>query len=213
MRFSKLIAGTAIGLFSVTVWADYVGSVGSTYPIAEQSALDMILGKLKAKEKSGELKRMQEEAARRSMNSVKNIPPVEGLGVVQSRSIRQIDPTVTYAQAIKTDEGKVVVPAGSKINPLLVTKLSKTLVFFDGRDVAQREAVSRLMARGGPAKYKPILVGGSWLDLTKSWKTQVYFDQHGVLSKRFGIRAVPSLIYQQGQFLALEEIPSKELTK
>lgn len=213
MCFSKYLAGGALVLTSMVTWADYVGSVGPTYPIAEQSALDMILGKLKAKEKSGELRRMQEEAVRRSMNSIKNIPPVEGLGIVQNRSVRQLDPTVSYPQAIKTDEGKVFVPAGSKINPLLVTRLSKTLVFFDGRDPSQREAVSRLMARGGSTKYKPILVGGSWLDLTKSWKTQVYFDQHGVLSKRFGIRAVPSLIYQQGQFLAVEEVPSKELTK
>lgn len=213
MRFSKYLAGGALVLNAIVAWADNVGSVGTTYPIAEQSALDMILGKLKAKEKNGELKRMQEEVTRRSMNSIKNIPPVEGLEIVHSRSVRQLDPTVSYPQAIKTDEGKVVVPAGSKINPLMVTRLSKTLVFFDGRDPSQREAVSRLMDRGGPSKYRPILVGGSWLDLTKKWKTQVYFDQHGVLSKRFGIRAVPSLIYQQGQFLAVEEVPSKELMK
>ncbi|WP_330996376.1 hypothetical protein [Burkholderia cepacia] len=58
---------------------------------------------------------------------------------------------------------------------------------------------------------KPILVAGSWLDLTKSWKTQVYYDQHGSLSKRFGIRAVPALIRQQDKVLVLDEIPAKEL--
>lgn len=73
-------------------------------------------------------------------------------------------------------------PAGTKINPLDMTGLTKTLVFFDGRDPEQREAVGALLvAKGGQLKVKPILVAGSWLDLTKAWKTQVFYDQKGTL--------------------------------
>ena len=103
-----------------------------------------------------------------------------------------------------------MVPAGARINPLEITGLSKTLVFFDGRDPAQREAV-RLLVQKQQKRIKPILVAGSWLDMTRTWKTQVFYDQHGTLSKRFGIRAVPSLIRQEGKALLLEEIPAKEL--
>ena len=84
-------------------------------------------------------------------------------------------------------------------------------LFFDGRDPEQREAVGRLVAKGGQLKVKPILVAGSWLDLTKAWKTQVFYDQKGTLSKRFGITAVPAVIRQQGKMLVLDEIPAKEL--
>ena len=144
------------------------------------------------------------------MNSAKNPAPVGGLVTAKERKERLIDPTVTYNQAVKTEEGAIVVPAGAKINPLLVTSLSKKLVFFDGRDKAQTEAVRKMVAKYS-TKVKPILVAGSWYDTSKAWKTQVYYDQHGKLSQRFGIHAVPTVISQQGAMLLLQEIPAEEL--
>ena len=135
---------------------------------------------------------------------------MEGLSTVAERSQRLVDPTVTYSRAVTTDEGQIVVPAGARINPLLITRLSKRLVFFDGRDRAQAEAVRQLVAKEG-ARVKPILVGGSWYDTSKVWKTQVYYDQHGQLSRRFGIRAVPTVVSQQNTMLLLEEVPAQEL--
>jgi conjugal transfer pilus assembly protein TraW len=67
-----------------------------------------------------------------------------------------------------------------------------------------------MMAHAG-ARVKPVLIAGSWLDLTKQFKKQVYFDQHGVLSARFGISVVPAVIQQRGKQLELSVIPAKEL--
>lgn len=200
----------AIVASSTAARAEELGVIGPVYPIGEESALDTILNKLKEKERSGELKKIQDAAIKRSVNSAKNPAPVDGLVTVKERKERLIDPTVTYNQAVKTEEGAIVVPAGAKINPLLVTSLSKKLVFFDGRDKAQTEAVRKLVAKYS-TKVKPILVAGSWYDTSKAWKTQVYYDQHGKLSQRFGIHAVPTVISQQGAMLLLEEIPAKEL--
>jgi len=200
----------AIVASSTATRAEELGVIGPVYPIGEESALDTILNKLKEKERSGELKKIQDAAIKRSVNSAKNPAPVDGLVTVKERKERLIDPTVTYNQAVKTEEGAIVVPAGAKINPLLVTSLSKRLVFFDGRDKAQTEAVRKLVAKYS-TKVKPILVAGSWYDTSKAWKTQVYYDQHGKLSQRFGIHAVPTVISQQGAMLLLEEIPAKEL--
>jgi conjugal transfer pilus assembly protein TraW len=211
MRFSKLIAALMIAATLPAAQAASLGTIGPTYPIGEESALDMIMKKLREKERSGELKRLQEEAIRRSMGSIKNMQPVEGITTVRARSQRLIDPTVTYTKPVTTDDGRIVVPAGTKINPLDMTGLTKTLVFFDGRDPEQRAAVGRLVAANGQLKVKPILVAGSWFDLTKAWKTQVFYDQKGTLSKRFGITAVPAVIRQQGKMLVLDEIPAKEL--
>ena len=218
MSFSKLIrSAPAMGAVAalaaaaaLPVHAETLGQIGPVYPVGEESALDTILNRLKAKEKTGELQHIQDAAIQRAVASAKNPRPVEGLGLVQARAQRLIDPTVTYHRAITTDEGRIVVPAGSKINPLLVTGLSKRLVFFDGRDPVQTQAVRTMVARLGP-KIKPILVAGSWYDTSKAWKTPVYYDQHGRLSQRFGIKAVPSVISQQGGLLLLEEIPAKEL--
>lgn len=213
MKSSKpAIALISIAILAacIPVRAEELGAIGPVYPIHEESALDTILRRLKEKERTGELKRIQQEAVRRSINSAKNPKPVEGLTAVAERSQRLIDPTVSYTKAITTDEGQIVVPAGAKINPLLVTRLSKRLVFFDGRDRAQAEAVRRVVAKDG-VRVKPILVAGSWYDTTKAWKTQVYYDQAGTLSRRFGIKAVPTVISQQGEMLLLEEVPAKEL--
>lgn len=210
MRFSKLIAVLMAGAMLPVAHAESIGTIGQTYPIGEESALTMIMNKLRQKERSGELKKLQQEAIKRSINSVKNMPPVDGIQTVTEKAQRLIDPTVYYPNAVKTDEGRIVVPAGAKVNPLLVTSLSKRLVFFDGRDPAQAEAVRRMVKKEG-VKVKPILIAGSWLDLTKAWKTQVYFDQKGVLSQRFGIHAVPTVISQQGAALLLQEVPAKEL--
>ena len=58
-------------------------------------------------------------------------------------------------------------------------------------------------------KGKPVLVGGSWVDLNKAWGQQVYFDQKGTLVNRFGIRAVPATVVQQGRVLLVSEIPTE----
>lgn len=190
--------------------AECLGSIGSTYPIGEESALTMIMNKLQDKERSGDLKKLQTAAVKRSLHSIKSMPPGQNIETVTVRGERLIDPTVQYNKAITTDDGQIVVPAGAKINPLMITSLTKRLVFFDGRDPDQVDAVHQMIQRDS-AKVKPILIAGSWLDLTRSWKQQVYFDQKGVLSERFGIQAVPSVISQQGDRLLCEEVPAKEL--
>lgn len=210
MRFSSVIVVALCVVLFPPANAAYLGAIGQTYPIAEESALDMIMRKLRRMARTGELKTLQEQATRRSMDSIEHMKPVDGIRTVTARAQRVIDPTVTYTTPVTTDDGRIVVPAGTRINPLDMISLTKTLVFFDGRDLAQREAVRKLVAQGS-ARVKPILVAGSWLDLTKAWKTQVFYDQHGSLTRRFGITAVPSVIRQQGQRLLLDEIPAQEL--
>ncbi|KVU08849.1 conjugal transfer protein TraW [Burkholderia ubonensis] len=190
--------------------AGMLGTVGPAYPIAEPSAVDQILAQLRKKAQTGELARLQQEAVRRSLNSAKNPAPVDGIRTATARSEQLIDPTVTYAEPVRTDDGHIVIPAGTRVNPLDIMPFTETLVFFDGRDPAQAAAVARLLARPN-ARVKPVLIAGSWLDLTKQFKTQVYFDQNGTLSHRFGISEVPALIRQQGKALSLSVVPAREL--
>ena len=58
-------------------------------------------------------------------------------------------------------------------------------------------------------KVKPILVGGSYLDLMKRWNKQVFYDQDGTLVRKFGITAVPAIVSQEGQRLRIDEVPTK----
>ncbi|WP_232487615.1 type-F conjugative transfer system protein TraW [Burkholderia ubonensis] len=190
--------------------AGMLGTVGPTYPIAEQSAVDQILAQLRKKDQTGELARLKQEAVRRSLSSARHPAPVDGIRTATTRSEQLIDPTVTYPEPVRTDDGRIVIPAGTRVNPLDIMPFTETLVFFDGRDPEQAAAVARLLARPN-ARVKPVLIAGSWLDLTKQFKTQVYFDQNGTLSHRFGISEVPALIRQQGKALSLSVVPAREL--
>ena len=147
-------------LFAPVAMGTTLGAIGPVYPIGEQSALDLIMSRLRAKERAGELAELQELAVKRSLQTIEQLPPVGGITTVTTPAQRLIDPSVTYTHAVTTDDGRIVIPAGTTINPLKITALTKTLVFFDGRDPAQTEAVGALVAAGG-ARIKPILVAGS----------------------------------------------------
>lgn len=211
MKFSKAAIAAFMLAGSIGVGhAGMLGAIGPTYPIAEPDAVAQIIAKLRAKERTGELKRLQEAATRRSLDSAQHPAPVDGIRTATERSQRLIDPTVTYSKPVMTDDGRVVVPAGTKLNPLDLMPFTETLVFFDGRDPEQAAGVERMMAHAD-VRVKPILIAGSWLDLTKQFKKQVYFDQRGVLTERFGITVVPAVIRQRGKQLELSVIPAKEL--
>ena len=55
-------------------------------------------------------------------------------------------------------------------------------------------------------RVKPILVGGSYLDLMQSWRLPVYYDQQGLLTRRLGITQVPALVSQDGLRLRIDEL-------
>jgi conjugal transfer pilus assembly protein TraW len=40
----------------------------------------------------------------------------------------------------------------------------------------------------------------------KAWRTPVYYDQQGTLSRRLGIRQVPAVVSQDGLRLRIDEV-------
>ncbi|ABK13533.1 conserved hypothetical protein (plasmid) [Burkholderia cenocepacia HI2424] len=204
------IAALTLAASPISAVADDLGVVGPTYPIAEHDAIVMLKRRLLELRANGGLATVERRARQRALHDVTSLPPVPGISTVSEYSSRLIDPTVTYAKPVTNDEGAVIVAAGTRINPLDIVTLHERLVFFDGRDPAQVKAVQALASRSGDS-IKPILTAGSWFDLTKSWKRQVYFDQQGRLSQRFGITRVPAVISQRGNQLLLEEEPAEQL--
>ena len=201
-------------LSGASAWGHQLGVIGPVYPIAEQDAVVLVRERLDAKARSGQLAALQRIATRRAITQLTTVTPVAGLSAVVTRTSRLIDPSVHYKEAVRTDNGRVVVPAGTSINPLDHMPFSRTLVFFDGRDRAQREGVLRMLQHPDAsvvAQVRPILVAGAWLDLTRKWQTQVFVDQNAVLSGRFGVKAVPTVIRAQGRALLVEEIPPEDL--
>lgn len=182
-----------------------LGQIGPTYPIHEPSLLDQIHQRLREKEQTGELARLEQEARIRGVESVRNPRPIEGIRPTETARTFYYDPTFVLDRNIVDDKGRVLFAAGTRKNPLEVVALTQHLLFFDARDTKQVTRAKDLIQhyRGG---LKPILVGGSYLDLMKSWRLRVYYDQHGILVKRLGITQVPAIVSQEGMRLRIDEL-------
>lgn len=203
-RVPQCMFVTALAI-SGFAYANDLGSIGPVYPIAEPHLLDFIRQHLQEKERNGELKNLEEQARMRGIDAIANPKPVAGIKSAETARTFYFDPTFTLDRNILDDKGNLLFAAGMRKNPLEVVALSKHLLFFDARDKRQVTRARSLIAfyRG---KVKPILVGGSYLDLMKSWHERVYYDQQGLLTHRFGITQVPAIVSQEGFRLRIDEL-------
>ena len=182
-----------------------LGTIGPTYEIAEPHLLAFIEQRLREKERSGELQRLAEAARARGIDTVRQPPPVEGLRTTERPRTFYVDPRFTLDRNITDPQGRLMFAAGTRKNPLEVVSLSRHLLFFDARDPRQVKHARELSGRYA-GRIKPILTGGSYLDLMKTWRVPVYYDQAGTLTRRFGIRQVPALVSQDGLRLRIDEL-------
>lgn len=199
------LLATAGAMLATGAHAVDLGTIGPTYGIAEPHLLEFIQQRLRDKERTGELQRLIDEARSRGVAAVRQPAPVEGLRSTESARSWTVDPTFTLDRNIVDAQGRLLFPAGTRKNPLEVVSLSKRLLFFDARDARQVARALELIARYD-GKVKPILTGGSYLDLMKAWRVPVYYDQQGALTRRFGIRQVPALVSQEGLRLRVDEV-------
>ena len=185
--------------------AEDLGAIGPTYPIAEQNLLDVIMARLREKERSGELQKAEQQARERATQSVMTPKPVAGLRRAETARTTYFNPTFTLDRNIVDEHGALLFPAGLRKNPLDVVSMSKHLLFFDARDPRQvaraRELIERYQGR-----VKPILVGGSAMNLMHAWNSRVYYDQEGLLTRKLGITAVPAIVSQEGSRLRIDEL-------
>ena len=197
-------AGIAIVLYvfilSNSVSAKDFGNRGANYPVAEESILLMFQKKLGALD----LKKEEERMHRIAEERVKNPAPVSG--IVPAKETREFwhDPTYILTEDAVLPCGRVLYRAGTAVNPLDYMDLDRRLFFVDGREKKQVEWLkSRLLpdSSSGANKIEDriILVGGSPMELQDKLGFEVYFDQAGELTTRFGIKGSPALAEQDGK--------------
>ena len=208
-------AGIAIVLYvfilSNSVSAKDFGNRGANYPVAEESILLMFQKKLGALDLKKEEERMRKAAEER----VKNPAPVSG--IVPAKETREFwhDPTYILTEDAVLPCGRVLYRAGTRVNPLDYMDLGRRLFFVDGREEKQVEWLkSRLLPDSSSGENKIedriILVGGSPVELQDKLGFEVYFDQAGELTTRFGIKGSPALAEQDGKSLKIVEVALDE---
>jgi hypothetical protein len=59
----------------------------------------------------------------------------------------------------------------------------------------------------GQTDFKVILVKGNIRDSSNALNERIYFDQSGVLTRKFGFEHIPARISRDGRVMKVEEIP------
>lgn len=205
MRFIAIFLSLA---FTTSAMCESIGVVGPVYPIEERDLLKVFEEKLKEKEKSGELARLQAEAQKRVVNSIEHPKPIDGISRAVKSKTFYFDPSITADKTITDPKGRIIVIAGTKVNPLDFINMSKHLIFFDARDVEQKAKAKELYEHY-QGRVKLVLTGGSYTELMREWskdEIRIYFDQKGVLVNKFRISHVPAIVSQEGKRLRIDEI-------
>ena len=201
-RAGMLAAIVGVFLLHGIAVAKDLGVRGETWAIAEPDLLLMLEARLHELEQSGAMAAIEEEARARARARVEAPAPVAGIAPAIERRTSLFDPSVVLDREVRLPDGTMLAVAGTRLNPLEHTPLSRDLLFIDGR--RQREVVWAL-EHEGPAAI--VLLAGRPLDLSRRHGRPFFFDQGGRLAARFGLAATPILIEQEGLRLRLTEVP------
>ncbi|NDE19993.1 MAG: conjugal transfer protein TraW, partial [Alphaproteobacteria bacterium] len=196
-----------ISTFSNTVFAKDFGNRGANYPVAEES----ILVSLQRKFAELDLKKEEERMRSIAEERVRNPAPVSG--IIPAKETREFwhDPTYILTEDAVLPCGRVLYKAGTRVNPLDYMYLDRRLFFIDGREEKQVEWLKGQLlpdSSSGAKKIEDriILVGGSPPEVQDKLGFEVYFDQGGELTTRFGIRGSPAVAEQAGKNLKIVEV-------
>lgn len=108
------------------------------------------------------------------------------------------DPTFTVSFDIKDHKGRVMHKKGTQINPLHYRAFKQKWIFMEGI----KSFPEGFYLKGFD---KVILVNGNPFELMQKYNCPFYFDQGGVLVKKFGIQRVPAVMQQEGEFIKIQE--------
>jgi len=125
----KYLAALA-GLLYATAPAaakDY-GQQGTVFPIVEPDLLEQIRAKLQRLEASGETARLNADLKKRTIARVNRPEPVAGLGTASNPRQWTFDPTITVEADISDDKGRLIIAAGTRVNPLDSVSLRQKLI-------------------------------------------------------------------------------------
>lgn len=195
---ASLVLTMAFGAEPPAHISDDLGTVGPQWPIQETDMLDAILARAREKQNNGEAAKL-EQHMREQAQGYATAPPSLNLPRAAQDRRTAFDPSVYVPSDIKDASGRVMIAAGTSVNPLQHFAFDETLLFVDANDPDQVVWLKqRLGGRPDPAQ-RVILTGGSPTSLAEQLKQQVYFDQNGALAKKFGIGAVPATVLADPQ--------------
>jgi conjugal transfer pilus assembly protein TraW len=207
MLTTRLLSLTLAGLFCSSAWGKDLGVHGRVYDIAERDLIEVLMQRGQAEVDSGEwdkkLERWRKQAKAQTAR-----PQGISLPRASITASHLFDPSVVISRDITDNNGNLLVPAGTHFNPFSVTSLSRHLIFIDGEDPEQIDWMMTLTAESptGPAGFVVILTDGPILELMNRLDRRLFFDQNQNYVTKLAIRSLPARVYQEAQYLRIDEI-------
>lgn len=179
--------------------ATFVGRLGPTYTIQEPDRRADLLATWTSKAREYEGK--SRTAVSKFLDS---LPPVKELSRVERSQRRFVDLVYTAEEDVTDASGRTILRSGSSFDYGRVAKLEGLILLLDGRDLQQVALLQRMWLAKVPVM--PVLVAGSYTQLTKRFRRPFYYDYGGALARKLAVTRVPSLVGQDGRRLRIEEI-------
>lgn len=178
-----------------------LGVHGHLFPIHEEDFLQFLKNKVNHLSKE-DLEAIRNKVQNHYVLQLKNPCPVQGLKEAKVYRVFYVDPTLCTDQDIKDHQGNLIVSKDKCVNPLETIAYLDALLFLDGSNQEHLE-----WAKAQNQLVKWVLTKGKPFELEEQESRAIYFDQSGVLVKKFGIQYLPAKVSQEGLKLKIEEFP------
>ncbi len=190
-------------LISLPCAARDLGTHGRVYPLIEEDLVEVMMARAQAEVDSGQWERTieawRDQARARAARPKGIILP----RAAQDRSFHY-DPSIILSHDIRDASGALLYAKGTQVNPLDFVSMTQGLILIDGDDPEQ---IDWMLGLEDLAAFKVVLTNGPILDLMQRLDHRLYFDQHQRLVNKFGVKALPVRIYQDGQHhLRVDEV-------
>lgn len=184
-----------------------LGTVGPVSEIIEPDLVELI------KERIAEVD--VETRARELVASYWQRAPFIDVPKAKEPRVRRIDPTVTTRNDLRDHEGRVLAPAGTRINPLAALPFTSRLLIFDGTNPAERQWVRDHVREDRKTilittRIDPDVGWPAWKALHQSLGLPVYLLQ-AKIAERFALEATPTMIEAASDgvtLLVTEDVPA-----
>lgn len=197
---SLLISVLIILLTSVTdSRAKDLGTFGATYMISEPDSLAEL------REKAAKVDWKKVFDREKLTRKVRNFRPKELKRLPAARRDRAFLSDLSYTLDVDIPDGKggVLYPKGYTFNPLDYLCFRRTIVVIDGNNRRQVEWF-RKSNWFKDVNAMLLLTDGGYFELGKRLRRPVFYA-NSLIVDRLGLKAVPSVVRQNGRFMEVRE--------
>lgn len=168
------------------------GVHGELFAIEEEDMIEVLMRRLTLLKESGKLDAFQQDFQEKARKNVLEPKAVSHITPTTHERVFYVDPTLIIEGDIVIPEGinqagHVLARTGDLLNPLHTLKPHKGLLFIDGDDEVQQQ-----FAVQHAHQFDIVLVKGKPLELENKLNLPIFFDQGGIITKRYGITHVPA---------------------